>query len=315
MRVQSWTGADTTSLGRAFAAEQARWRRDLAWDTRDLWPAIERGRQSGRLPGLVARGDDGALAGWTYFVVRDGDLQVGGLSAREPAVTAALLDALVARPEAEAARRVLLFAFSDAPGLDDALATRGFAADGYAYLERVLSPQGGSLQPGRPWDLRDLEATADLLRASYPAADPYRPFAPGGQPDAWRQYVGDLVMGQGCGRFRPTLSVALPGDDGRLEGVALVTDIGERSAHLAQLAVRPDLRGAGLGARLLAAAERQAAAAGFARLTLLVADGNARARAMYARAGFVARARFACAARAAGSRAGREAAGALAAGH
>lgn len=296
-RVRTWTGADTAALVRAFDAEQTRWRRELAWDTRDLWPAVERGRQAGRVPGFVALGESGALSGWTYFVCRDGDLQIGALSASAPEATAALLDAVLASPEAATARRALLFAFTDAPDLDAALAARGFAADGYAYLERPLAPRRGLRPTGRSWDLRDLEATADLLQASYAAVDPLRPFAPGGQPAAWRQYVGDLVMGQGCGRFRPSLSVAVPGDDGQLDAVALVTDIGERSAHLAQLAVRPGLRGAGLGAHLVAAVETQAAAAGFQRLTLLVSGGNQRAAGMYARAGFVSRARFACAAR------------------
>lgn len=299
-RLDAWAAVDAAELAGAFAAEEARWRRELAWDTRELWSAIEHARAGGRLDGLVTRDAAGALSGWTYYACRDGDLQVGALAARSATETAALVDGLLSSPAAATAARILLFAFTDAPGLEAALAARGFTADPYAYLSRDLTPGPAHGVRGRAWDVRDLDATADLLRASYPADDRLRPFAPGGRLAEWRQYAGDLVMGQGCGRFRPSLSVVLPGDDGRLDAVALVTDIGERSAHLAQLAVRPELRGAGLGAGLVAAAQQRCAAAGFARLTLLVAAANTRAAGMYRRAGFQPRARFTCAARPAG---------------
>lgn len=53
------------------------------------------------------------------------------------------------------------------------------------------------------------------------------------------------------------------------------------------LAVRPDYRGRGLGSALLAAAEAAARASGYVRLTLEVKEHNPRARAVYAKAGFV----------------------------
>ena len=57
-------------------------------------------------------------------------------------------------------------------------------------------------------------------------------------------------------------------------------------AEILTLAVRPEARRRGLGARLVAAAAARAAALGAARLFLEVAEDNAAARALYAAAGF-----------------------------
>lgn len=296
-RLRPWADATPAEMATGFATAAARWRRVLAWDTADLWPALERARTTGRLDGLVRRDAAGALSGWTYYVGRDGDLVCGALAAATPDDTAALVDALLATPAAANASRTVIFAFSDAPALDEVLRARSFISDPYHYLVRALPTGARRGGEARPWDVRDLDATAELLRVSYGAHDPVRPFVPHGRASEWRQYAGDLVMGQGCGRFRPSLSLAVPGEDGTLDGVALVTDLGEGTAHLAQLAVRPGVRGAGLGASLVTSVEALCAGAGFARLSLLVSESNRGARRLYARAGFTERAHFTCAAR------------------
>lgn len=296
-RTEPWSLAAPGDLAPAFAADAERWRRDLAWDTRDLWDAVERARTSGRLDGLVHRDDAGRVAGWSYFVARGGEVHCGALETSTPAATEALIDALLATPASAVAERVLLFVYSSAPALEESLRRHAFDLVPYDYRVRALGDRTRVTAPGRAWDLRDLEATAAVLQAAYARTDPRRPFAPHGTTAEWRQYVGDLVMGQGCGRFRPTLSVAVPAERGGLDGVALVTDLGDGTAHLAQIAVRQAARGAGLGAAMLDAVSRQAAAAGFQRLSLLVERDNARAASMYARAGLAVQATFVCAVR------------------
>ena len=62
------------------------------------------------------------------------------------------------------------------------------------------------------------------------------------------------------------------------------------NTHVAQiqgLAVRPTLRGQGIGRRLLLQAEQQTRDAGRRKLSLRVLSTNARARALYASCGFV----------------------------
>lgn len=287
VRCLPWAEARPAAMAAVFAAEAARWRDTLAWDTATLWPVLEHARVTGALPGLVLREADEAVSGWTYAAVRDGELLCGAFSAPDAAGTVQLLDGLLALPAATAANRLVCFAFTDAPDLAPALAARGFQLDPHEYLTRPLATVPPAPRPGRAWDVRDLDATAELFRASYPVSDPGRPFAHNSRPAEWQRYVADLVLGQGCGRFRPSLSIAVPGAGGTLDAAAVVTDLGAGTAHLAQLAVRPGLRGAGLGAAMLASLSASCQAAGFSRLSLLVGASNTTARRLYARAGFM----------------------------
>lgn len=305
LRSEPWGEARPDEMAVVFAAEAARWRGALDWDTATLWPVLERARASAALPGLVLRNASGGIVGWTYAAVREGELLCGALSAPDAPGTRRLVDGLLALPDAAAVSRLVCFVYADAPEVESVLAARGFQLDPHHYLSRPLALAPPAPRPGRAWDVRDVDATADLLRDSYPAVDPGRPFASHGRPDEWRRYVTDLVLGHGCGRFKPSLSIAVPGSGGTLDAVAIVTDLGVGTAHLAQLAVRRQLRGSGLGADLLAGLAWAGAAAGFARLTLLVGGSNTTARRLYARAGFAPRARFVSGTCAGGAREGR----------
>jgi GNAT superfamily N-acetyltransferase len=82
--------------------------------------------------------------------------------------------------------------------------------------------------------------------------------------------------------------------DGAVAGFCAVVapgrdeDAGARSCELAALYVDPDVWRAGVGAAMLGAALAEAAAAGWAEMTLWVLEGNGRARAFYERHGFAA---------------------------
>jgi len=80
-------------------------------------------------------------------------------------------------------------------------------------------------------------------------------------------------------------------DAGRPAGFAFLehhTDYfsGERHGHLGMIAVTEAAEGRGAGAALLRAAEDWTRAQGFAKLTLNVFEGNARARQAYERHGY-----------------------------
>lgn len=78
-------------------------------------------------------------------------------------------------------------------------------------------------------------------------------------------------------------------------GVARGTELGgyvtaysiEGEAEIVNVAVRPDLRGRGVGARLMRFFLERAGAVGIARVFLEVRAGNVAALALYARVGFV----------------------------
>jgi GNAT superfamily N-acetyltransferase len=88
--------------------------------------------------------------------------------------------------------------------------------------------------------------------------------------------VGRIYVARDAGKVLAMLSV--------LESVS--TAEGGRAGLLEDMVVRPELRGQGIGARLLEYAVEQSRAAGLLRLTLLTDSDNERARGLYAEAGF-----------------------------
>jgi ribosomal protein S18 acetylase RimI-like enzyme len=302
VRVEDWRATPPDLMAGLFARESARWREALHWDYDDTRRQLEWARTQGLLPGLVARDDGGGASGWSFFL-RDGDeLQIGGLTAREADVAAALLARVLDSPTARDSRRAMFFGFTAAPALTDALARHGFHVGGYAYLTRDLRAVVGAAAPElpaglRPWTDGDLIDTARLIQSAYPADDDLRPFGQSRRPGEWLTYVQRLIGTHGCGAFQPSLSLAVPARTPGIAAVALVTRLAPSTVHLAQIAVDPERRGAGLATRLLAETLRTAAAAGYARMTLLVSESNAAARRLYARAGFTESARFVTAAR------------------
>jgi ribosomal-protein-alanine N-acetyltransferase len=77
-----------------------------------------------------------------------------------------------------------------------------------------------------------------------------------------------------------------------MNAVVLVTAIGPKTAHIAQLAVHPDHRRRRLAERLVAGACELAASTGRDEITLLVGESNTAARRLYERVGFTPRATF-----------------------
>lgn len=284
---QDWRSVPIAVIHELYAAEQRRWENLLDWDPGGAWTELERGRLLGTVSGLVAFGPDGRPAGWTYFLVHGGALQVGGFVADSEATAVALLDGICSAPVSDAAERVTFFAFTDAPGLVAALRARGLVVDRYWYLRRNLVGAVGT--PGsdmRSWTIQQADATAALLRRAFEHQDASRPFAPDGTAEEWQDYVTQLVTGAGCGSLLPAACYGIGAGPGRLAAIALVTRIGPMTAHLAQLAVDPQMRGQRIGSALVEAACGAAARAGCTRMTLLVGGRNQAARALYQRARF-----------------------------
>jgi ribosomal protein S18 acetylase RimI-like enzyme len=129
---------------------------------------------------------------------------------------------------------------------------------------------------------------AELCGDAYADSPDVRAFALHGAPEEWREYVGGLVRGPGCGVFSPAASPIAPVSDDRraLHAAAMITTIGVGVSHVAQMAVRPALRGRGLGRSLMRTAMAAARRQGTGLMTLLVADGNTRARCLYESLGF-----------------------------
>jgi len=100
--------------------------------------------------------------------------------------------------------------------------------------------------------------------------------------------AGRLITGL---REHPTTLILLAYSGDRAVGIATCfrgfsTFRARPLLNVHDLAVAPDHRGRGVGARLLAAVEQKARELGCCRLTLEVQEHNANARRLYGRAGF-----------------------------
>lgn len=295
MMVSDWRAGDAALVTPLYAAEAARWRHDLQWETSPNWACIEEARRTGALPGFIATGADGRVRGWSYHLRHGDQVQVGGLVSSSREVTAELLDAVWTSPEAQSASGALLFGPFEAPGLAGELAVKGVAVERYRYLVRALSsdanPRPTRRAGLRGWRPADLSKLAALLAQTY-GPDPSRPFAPGGRVADWIEYLAQLLGTTACGAFAPALSVVTADTAGLLDGVALVTRLAPTTAHLAQLAVRPDAQARGLGSSLLAEVIARSTCAGYRTLTLLVSESNTRGGRLYERCGFAETAAF-----------------------
>lgn len=286
-------------LTAAYRAEAERTRADLHWDTEPTWDVIEHARRLRQVAGRIVRDAEGQWRGWSYFLRHRGSLQIGAVTADDEEATRVLLASVLASPEAQGVTRVLLYAYAAAPGLVPALQARGFDIEPQHYLVAALPvvSEPGEDGPDAGGSAVTLDELAHCLAECYPIPDPRRPFAPGGTADEWAEYVRALTQQSGCGMLLPGVSQLERDDAGRLQGMALVTHLAPQTAHLAQLVVRPQLRRAGMARRLLRDAMGAAARTGHRRMTLLVAERNRAATALYAQEGFVKTAEFVSAVR------------------
>lgn len=309
LQCEDWRHASADVVARLLDRERLRWIDALHWDMSGSFDLLERARLAGHAAGFVASDRDGEIAGWTYYVLQNRRLQIGGLVAASVEVTRRLVDAVLRAPEAEMAADVLCFALPSSPALEGALTRRRFDVRRYLYLRRTLSP--GSLEAPavalaghvRPWAEDDAVASVRLFARAYAGVPGARAFAPRGTLEEWAHYLAQLIKTPVCGRFLPAASLVAqhPADD-RLRGVALTTALQRDTAHIAQIAIDPAYRRRGLARALVQEASRRAAAEGFWRMTLLVAEENVEARALYASLGFEEHAAFLYATRGAPNR-------------
>jgi ribosomal protein S18 acetylase RimI-like enzyme len=285
-----WRLLPASTTAQLYRRERIRWRRRLAWETASTWHTLEIARTTWGLPGFVCHDRAGRVRGWTFYIVRNERLEVGGFVADDPLATRVLLDALLDR--ARSCDGLSGFLYSNAPGLDLALASHGVAGRSFLYLVHALQPvTANRVRPGEigAWPGDDLETAARLFRAAY--GETGRIFARQNQVHEWEEYVGNLVRDPACGVFSPALSRVWRDGD-RCHALAIVTMISRHTAHLAQIAVHPAWQRRGVAQELLEDVLRSARDAGVSRVSLLVGGDNLRARALYRRMGFVKRETF-----------------------
>jgi ribosomal protein S18 acetylase RimI-like enzyme len=301
MICQDWRDAPAEDVASLFDAERRRWLDVLRWDTAPSFAIVEHGRRAGAVPGWIARNTDGSVEGWTYYVLHDGSLQIGGVTASRPAVARQLIDAVMRSTEADLARRLSCFVFPDSRSIESAFERQRFTLSETCYLLKPIGPTP-SVSPSAPlglpsglrrWRDDDLAPAVRLLASAYRGVPGATCFAPDGGLEQWAHYAGQLTRVPACGHFDPSLSFVVTGArPTEILGLVMTTRISTESAHVAQLAVAPCARRTGLARQLLSAAFAAVEAAGLSSVTLMVDAGNAAAATLYADLGFTERARF-----------------------
>ena len=284
MTVRDWRDADPSDTLVFYAREQEYWVRELSWDASTAWREIEQARVTWGLPGFIAIDSERAVRGWAYFLPEGETVHLGGVVADTRAATDALLDACLdsgLRPPRPA--RVSCFLPNRADGFEEALHERGFVCERYRYLSRPIAP-GADIREAEPWRGEDLLPAAALLREAYGPAGQH--FAPRNTPAEWEQYIRSLVERPGCGVIEPAVTRVVR-NGLALQALVLATRIAPGTLHFPQVAVHPARRREGLARRLVEEACRAGASRGVKLATLLVAESNIIARALYAKMGFV----------------------------
>jgi ribosomal protein S18 acetylase RimI-like enzyme len=298
---QDWRDASAQDVASLLDAERRRWIDTLKWDPAPSLAIVEQGRRAGAVPGWIARNPAGGVEGWTYYILHDGSLQIGGVTASRPAVARQLIDAVMRSTEADLARRLSCFVFPESRSIESAFERQRFTMGETCYLLRPIAaaPSAGPCSTQTPpsgmrrWRDDDLAPAVRLLAAAYRGVPGATCFAPDGGLEQWAHYVGQLTRVPGCGRFDPSLTFVVAGPrPTEILGLVMTTRISAESAHVAQLAVAPSARRSGLARQLLSAAFAAVEAAGLSSVTLMVDAGNAAAATLYADLGFTERARF-----------------------
>ncbi|HEY7789424.1 MAG TPA: GNAT family N-acetyltransferase [Vicinamibacterales bacterium] len=303
MIYSDWRDVPADVVRPLYEAEGARWTDALDWNLQPSWDVVEAARGAGQLPGVLAREADGAIAGWGFYLLHGDVLQIGALVGDRAGTVRGLLDTMLASPEAALAKELSSFLFPRGSAEQAAFVRRRIAVDRHLYLRRAL--QAGERMAGadaealsggirlRPWRDDDAVALVRLLARAYRQAPSVRCFAPHERLEEWAHYLGQLLRTSACGHFLPAASfVAEREGTPAPVGLVVTTAISPRSAHVAQVAVEPDLARSGIGRRLVQAACGAARVAAYEQVTLVVADDNDPARRLYDRLGFEEAASF-----------------------
>jgi ribosomal protein S18 acetylase RimI-like enzyme len=300
MIFEDWRDTPIGDLAGLYEAEGRRWLDDLGWDMTPSWRIVEDARRAGHVPGLVVRRPDGGAAGWAFYLLHEGTLQIGGIVGATAAAVRRLLERILQSPEAGLARGFSGFLFPASPSLQSALERHRFLLARHLYLARPLD---ASTDPGAGPEPAGLRAAAlagiepaDVVRLfarAYAGRPEARCFAPDARLEQWAHYLGQLLGTPAVGRYMPAASfVLVDRDTSRALGVVVTTSLSPGTAHIAQIVVDPACRRGGLARWLLQAACNAARTTGHDRMSLLVAESNEPARALYGRFGFEQTAHF-----------------------
>ncbi len=272
------------------------WRDKLDWDVFGAMTALERAVDRGGLTGKAIR-CGGVIAAYAYYVVEGDRGVISGLvvspSFRGRQIGTAIVDAIVDEIDHRNVRRIeTQFICFDAPWLVSCFEEQGFSTHWREFLRVLISrprPQHASSNQVMilPWTAWNLSEMAALMEQAHRGGvdsvmnELYR------TSDGCRLLLNNIIRQRGCGRsLTEASSVARERSTDLPAGFAIVTEIGHRHGHLAQVAVAPTFQGQGVGHRLVGHTFTRLGELGLDTLSLMVSRGNERAVSLYRSMGF-----------------------------
>ncbi|HXB75535.1 MAG TPA: GNAT family N-acetyltransferase [Candidatus Acidoferrales bacterium] len=284
--------------------ETAAWRAELEWDFDKSADLVHRFVDMRALSGSALI-EDGAVAGYMYYVLEEnkgliGDLYVRrGLRTpdRESLLLKAALEPLLQTPSLDRVEsQLMMLSHSPQRELPYAAYLSSFERNFMRLdLQRCTLPKGQVRRAMyiEKWSEHYQDQSAQLIAAAYSGHidsrinDQYR------TPLGARRFLFNIVQYPGCGAFyRPGSFAAFEGLNGRLCGISLASIVAPNCGHITQICVSPWVRGTGIGYELLRQSLNALRAAGCTSASLTVTAANEDAVLLYERVGFQTVRRF-----------------------
>lgn len=276
--------------------ESELWLQTLYWDVSPAIAMIRRAVARKCLTGKAARlGRD--VVGYGYYLSEGQRAILGNLvlasDANSPDVTCRILGSLLTSIKAEpsVARIESQFVSFGMPGLTEAFHADGFTKHPRVFLRRPLTSL--PVASGQPffslenWDATCLAEAILLMQQAHEGSVDAEMHELYRTRDGCRTLLDNILRLRGCGHPIPFASfVARSRETNAMNGLAIATEISSGHAHLAQIAVAPDVQGQGLGRMLIARALAALAERGFQTVSLMVSGANRRAYSLYDSMGF-----------------------------
>jgi ribosomal protein S18 acetylase RimI-like enzyme len=270
------------------------WSETLYWDVSSVVTAVRRAVDRKSLNGKAVRVGRRIL-GYSYYMVECRRAVVGSVmlvpETSSLTVVSDLMGTLLSPLELDPAisRIESQFINFDLPWLAETFNSRGYRSFSRAFLRRSLHPlaltpvedRGRPSFEFEPWSTLDLtEASVLMQKAHSESVDAemnelYR------TRNGCRTMLDNILHQQGCGQSIPAASFVARDSGGELVGLVVSTEISPRHAHLAQVAVSPDVQGQGLGRAFLHRALATLASQGYQTVSLMVSGANERAYSLY----------------------------------
>jgi ribosomal protein S18 acetylase RimI-like enzyme len=255
--------------------QTAEWREKLDWDF---------SKSANLLRKLAALFNKGQITSYAYAGLEGHKGLIADVYP-ESILFGALLEALTEIPAVTRIEGQLMLQESPPPNVT-LYERQLFVFGGDAAISRVLPPAL------KPWDNQSREAAAKVIAKAY-AGHPDSQMNEHYQTESGAAaYVQNIETFPGSVTFHAPASFLARDNAGEAVGTILSAFIAEEVAHIAEICVTPEARGAGLGYQLLQQAIAALEAAGAKRISLAVTTANKEAIKLYTRRGFREQRRF-----------------------